>query len=631
LYIDAALRPRLALHYEKADSIALIGECDAVSVAAGADRVIRHALVELEDIDPSSWLKGAYIPLAGPRRQEGEPQVVGYLHLGGLATALAPGSMVLVRGHEGRWRVLAGDAATWTLLRRSRENPTRLRVGKDQILKHLTQRRPVYGIDGIVFAIKAWGEPPEGPGGVLILDSRRGPQAVRALTPRECWRLQGYPDQDFDAFCAVAPGNPYEWHRAAGNSIHAGYAAAVAARTTARARLLDAAREGQEKHADAAESNPDLAGGGPRRPRPTLLPEHAHSTDEHVIREATAILMMQSLKPLTNKTYESQQRQWLTWRQERGETPLLDPRASPLEWERALMDHYAFYGLVKGISHNTLHVRLYAIRRLHLDHGFHLDLRNMMRLKTLQRGLTNLQGGAVRKLAVTPAMLRDIGANSGLSWDTWDDAITHTAILTGFFALLRSCEYLKTSHGVDPQKCLRHEHLTFLRTGRVIPGAGDEEADQIILLIEYSKTDALGEGVELVLDADEGNPLCPVGAFNRLRKLLPRRFAPANAGAQVFALRNGRVLPKTKLQDVLKASAARMGFNPRDFTSHSLRAGGASAMYHNGFTVEEIKRRGRWESDVWKIYVQGLSEGKTNYTKRMTTHETLLRAQRRAA
>ena len=51
---------------------------------------------------------------------------------------------------------------------------------------------------------------------------------------------------------------------------------------------------------------------------------------------------------------------------------------------------------------------------------------------------------------------------------------------------------------------------------------------------------------------------------------------------------------------------------------------------HNQFTVDQIKRRGRWSSNVWKIYVQGLSETPTDYTQRMTANATLLLPQRSA-
>jgi integrase len=78
------------------------------------------------------------------------------------------------------------------------------------------------------------------------------------------------------------------------------------------------------------------------------------------------------------------------------------------------------------------------------------------------------------------------------------------------------------------------------------------------------------------------------------------------------------------VQSLLKEAASRDGFDQNDFTSHSLRAGGASAMYHNGFTVEEIQRRGRWASDVWKIYIQGISVEAAEMTKRMSKNSTVL-------
>ena len=128
----------------------------------------------------------------------------------------------------------------------------------------------------------------------------------------------------------------------------------------------------------------------------------------------------------------------------------------------------------------------------------------------------------------------------------------------------------------------------------------------------------------LVIDADPGNELCVVDMLNNLREMNPSRFSGAAAHLPFFRTWNGRVLHKHKVQDLLKGSAARFGFDPKDFTSHSLRAGGASAMYHNHFTQEEIQRRGRWVSDVWKIYIQGNSEGAAEMTKRMTQHSTLL-------
>ena len=177
---------------------------------------------------------------------------------------------------------------------------------------------------------------------------------------------------------------------------------------------------------------------------------------------------------------------------------------------------------------------------------------------------------------MTTPMLRDILEHGDVDRSTWDGALLWAAITTGFFCLLRSCEYLKTEHGVDRQKCIRWEHLTFFRDGVEISYQDRRFADKVLVFIPYSKTDVTGEGVHIRLDLDADNPLCPVAAFNDL--------------------------------------------NPKDFKSHPLHAGGASAMYHNGFTYEQIQRRGRWVSDVWKIYVQGTSDEEMNMTQRMSKY-----------
>ena len=45
------------------------------------------------------------------------------------------------------------------------------------------------------------------------------------------------------------------------------------------------------------------------------------------------------------------------------------------------------------------------------------------------------------------------------------------------------------------------------------------------------------------------------------------------------------------------------GFPSERYGSHSLRVGGATALYHAGVPVEVIKRYGRWVSDCFQGYL----------------------------
>ena len=56
-------------------------------------------------------------------------------------------------------------------------------------------------------------------------------------------------------------------------------------------------------------------------------------------------------------------------------------------------------------------------------------------------------------------------------------------------------------------------------------------------------------------------------------------------------------------------------------STHSLRAGGAMAMWAAGYSVEEIQRRGRWVSQCFRIYIwegreeRSLKRGRVSYAQ----------------
>ena len=43
---------------------------------------------------------------------------------------------------------------------------------------------------------------------------------------------------------------------------------------------------------------------------------------------------------------------------------------------------------------------------------------------------------------------------------------------------------------------------------------------------------------------------------------------------------------------------------PAEFTGHSLRRGGATALTEHGVPLEEIRLLGRWSSEAFEAYVQ---------------------------
>ena len=48
----------------------------------------------------------------------------------------------------------------------------------------------------------------------------------------------------------------------------------------------------------------------------------------------------------------------------------------------------------------------------------------------------------------------------------------------------------------------------------------------------------------------------------------------------------------------------RIYVNPKLYDMHSLRIGGATDLFKYGYSVEEIKRMGRWRSNVVYKYIR---------------------------
>jgi hypothetical protein len=132
---------------------------------------------------------------------------------------------------------------------------------------------------------------------------------------------------------------------------------------------------------------------------------------------------------------------------------------------------------------------------------------------------------------------------------------------------------------------------------------GDPVPDEMLIILPYSKTDMEGQGREINLFSDPGNPLCGVSAIFEMWKMKPSHFKQPERS--LFVSGDQKPVKKENLQEYLRAAAKFLGFSPDDYSSHSLRSGGATAMYHADIPIEDIQRRGRWKSDCWRIYIFG--------------------------
>ena len=118
-------------------------------------------------------------------------------------------------------------------------------------------------------------------------------------------------------------------------------------------------------------------------------------------------------------------------------------------------------------------------------------------------------------------------------------------------------------------------------------GRGDNDEDFATITIRNSKTDQFNEGGHETLKAVPGH-ICPVKTIARLITL---RDWSNTSEEKVFGgwFRN-------RLCATFRMAGSAVGIPASRIGNHSLRSGGATAMWRAGYDIEVIKRWGRWKA-----------------------------------
>ena len=128
------------------------------------------------------------------------------------------------------------------------------------------------------------------------------------------------------------------------------------------------------------------------------------------------------------------------------------------------------------------------------------------------------------------------------------------------------------------------------------------------MILEFRKTkaDQNGFGEQKLLRATGIHRLCPVEALVRMKQVWPARFAlkSMEGSKPLFRWASGKVLKRVEIQHLLQKVAKGVGLPPDRFLSHSLRIGGATALYQSTMDIELVKRMGRWQSLAVHRYLQ---------------------------
>jgi len=188
----------------------------------------------------------------------------------------------------------------------------------------------------------------------------------------------------------------------------------------------------------------------------------------------------------------------------------------------------------------------------------------------------------------------------------------------GFFFFMRSSEYARTPTGSDHH--IRCRDVSFQGTDSVNPRRL-ADVKSVTIWFRSSKTDQPGAGTARSLYKSGCDWLYPVGAaWELVRSNETASLSPEQAFCS-YKTSDGQAhqVSSDAVNKAIKRAATRLGLDPRQYASHSLRRGGATALFLGGAKDLTIQRFGRWKSDAYKIYTCIDTRQLSTLSARMTT------------
>ena len=217
------------------------------------------------------------------------------------------------------------------------------------------------------------------------------------------------------------------------------------------------------------------------------------------------------------------------------------------------------------------------------------------RLRHQIQGIEKRYGKPVKlKPPITPNIFRTLLTHlDQINLSYLEQTMFRAASTTALFGLMRVGEYTsKTTTTHTLNKTLLRKHVEFVR-------GTNHKLTCMWLTITKGKTDASGKGVRLRIPTSGDPGFCPVTALH-IFYLQTSRYNNPNEPLFRIGKRN---LTRDKINRTIKKLTAAAHLNT-NYTSHGYRVGGATALAALGYTVEQIRLRGRWASDCFRVYTR---------------------------
>ena len=258
----------------------------------------------------------------------------------------------------------------------------------------------------------------------------------------------------------------------------------------------------------------------------------------------------------------------------------------------------------RGNQYSTIKLKLASVRWYHRRFlGRTIDL--SPRLRILLQGIKRQSNPTTKKQPITPAFLRLLRRSLNLSDPR--QRLLWGSVLLGYFFLLRRSEYLKIG-STRSFYCLKSSNALF--TNEKGSPADPRKATAVTIGLEGSKNDQFGRGAWRTMHKSGDRCLCPVRA---LHHIFAARRALKMSSHRYLCLD----LDAKTVSQALKNTAASIGVSPSNYSTHSLRSGGATALLSGKADSLSIKLLGRWMSSCFEEYPLQSAASTVDLSRRM--------------
>ena len=310
---------------------------------------------------------------------------------------------------------------------------------------------------------------------------------------------------------------------------------------------------------------------------------------------------LDALAPATQRQYSRYWAEWSTWCTVTEQSKVLQPMEQQHSVQLLAFSQHLFNRQRNPNSAGTILAKISSIKWYHkaaynriigLSAQHRITIAGMARSRLVDK----------RSQPITPAILAAYYSSTSTDSSSKSIAIWGSHVLAFFFCL-RSCEYTKTPN--DPDHYIRIQDVTFTDKSGQLATSG-RSAHAVHVFFRSSKTDKGKRGSTRTLTRTNHRQLCPVIAARSLQDQAKDLGVPPQGALCSFQDKTGiiRQVSSSSISFAVKRAAKMYGLEPSLYSSHSLRSGGATAIFLGGSSDTTVQIFGRWTSDAFKEYVR---------------------------